>query len=486
MELKMSTNQGLLSERDCHDIVSRVIGTASDDGEIDIRIETWWNGELKWARNRIWDANDRKNIGLSIRRVINGGLGSVSINQIDDSSISNAVRFAETVARMDSRSPASEEMIPDPPFLEKSEMLVWDQQTSQYTAELRSDIANILIINAENEGMTSAGYIETKAGAIARLSIDSGYSTWDNKFHGIAYLKALDKLPLVYQQLTQAQCSVTVRHPRGKGSGWAGSSSFSWEKVNARAVADLALEKCLKSINPVRIEPGRYVVILEPQAVSALLGPLMDSFQRHQAEERGIGPWTLDFDASLGMWRSRLGLKVLDERISIYHRLDDADLGYLAARGTEDITWIEKGVLKTLEAERTQYLIPRLNHDASAFKRPAYRMTGGSSSIDEMISNTDRGLIVTRFSNQDIVSLNSLLLTGITRDGLWLVEKGKITHAVQNMRFTESPLFAFNNVASLGVPSPVFRPSNAIQLSPSIVPPMKINDFSFTAVNDAI
>lgn len=486
---RLPSDARLLSENDCQQIFTRVLNASSDQGSIGLSVSTWWNGELKWARNRIWDANDRKNITLSITRRIDGSFGSVNINQIDYSSISNAVRFAEAIANMDPISADRDELIPDPPILESADMLVWDQQTSQYTSELRTDIANRLIERAENEQMMTAGYIETRAGAIASLSTDSGYAAWDNQYSEVQHLKSLNKLPVVYKRMTEAQCSVTVRHPLGKGSGWAGSSSFSWNKVKADEVADLALEKCLKSLNPVRIEPGRYVVILEPQAVSTLLNVLMRSFSRKNVEENGAGPWMLGFDELIGMWRSRLGLKVLDERITISHSIHDTELGYLARRGTEDITWIENGILKTLESDRTGYLIPRTNQNVSANTRPTYRMSGSNTSIEEMISNTARGLVVTRFSNSTIISNQNLLLTGITRDGLWLVEKGKITHAVQNMRFTESPIFAFNNVAAIGAATPVFsvpESEGRIQLSPSIVPTMKIDDFSFTSVNDAV
>ena len=119
--------------------------------------------------------------------------------------------------------------------------------------------------------------------------------------------------------------------------------------------------------------------------------------------------------------------------------------------------------------------------------------------MEEMIATMKRGLLVTRFSDPELIrgASDSLLMTGFTRDGLWLIENGKITKAVRNFRFTESPLFAFNNVVDLGVPTPVFSPNGdgRFPLNPSepqnvvtsiVVPPMKVNDFSFTSTIDAI
>jgi predicted Zn-dependent protease len=108
-------------------------------------------------------------------------------------------------------------------------------------------------------------------------------------------------------------------------------------------------------------------------------------------------------------------------------------------------------------------------------------MSGGTTTIDEMIQTTKRGIMVTRLSNIRLVDPNSLLYTGYTRDGLWLVENGKISKPIKNFRFTESPMFVFNQVEQLGPPVRVFHPG-----APVIVPPVKVRDFSFTALADAI
>jgi predicted Zn-dependent protease len=116
-------------------------------------------------------------------------------------------------------------------------------------------------------------------------------------------------------------------------------------------------------------------------------------------------------------------------------------------------------------------------------------MSGGETSVDEMIRGTKRGLLVTRLSNIRVLDEMSLLATGLTRDGLWLIENGKVSKAVKNFRFTESPLFVLNSVEELGVPVPVFRPGEgewAPSPTPAVVPPLKARDFSFTSTIDAI
>jgi predicted Zn-dependent protease len=108
-------------------------------------------------------------------------------------------------------------------------------------------------------------------------------------------------------------------------------------------------------------------------------------------------------------------------------------------------------------------------------------VSGGTTTIDEMIATTKRGLLVTRFSDLQAVDDASLLYSGYTRDGLWLIENGTISKSAKNFRFTESPLFVFNQVEQLGEPVRVFRPR-----APAIVPPVKVRDFSFTSLADAV
>ena len=204
--------------------------------------------------------------------------------------------------------------------------------------------------------------------------------------------------------------------------------------------------------------------------------------------EKGGGPWALAFDEVLQLWRTKLGLKVIDERITISHDPADPELGIVPAPWMQPATWFDKGVLTGLAYPRG-YALAALNRNAALRGMVGYRMSGGTTSVDEMIATTKRGLLVTRFSNIRELDGGSLLSTGLTRDGLWLIENGKISKAVKNFRFTESPLFALNSIEQLGVPVPVFRPVKnpySTELTPAIVPALKARDFSFTSTIDAI
>jgi hypothetical protein len=217
---------------------------------------------------------------------------------------------------------------------------------------------------------------------------------------------------------------------------------------------------------------------------------IIETSMYREIPELGQGPWVLGPDDVLGLWRSKLGLKVLDERITISHDPADPLLGIFPEPWMEPVTWFDKGVLTNLAFQR-DYALEKLNVNSARRALTGYRMSGGPTSVEEMISTTTRGLLVSHFSNISVLDGKSLLSTGLTRDGLWLIEHGKISKAVKNLRFTESPLFVLNSVDQLGEPVPVFRPvKNPYEterpLMPAIVPPVKSRDFSFTSTIDAI
>jgi predicted Zn-dependent protease len=144
------------------------------------------------------------------------------------------------------------------------------------------------------------------------------------------------------------------------------------------------------------------------------------------------------------------------------------------------VKWIDRGVLTAMSDHR-DYALRSRNENLGHPNSLAYRMSGGATSIEEMIASTKRGLLVTRLSNVGLLDGGSVLCTGLTRDGLWLIENGAISKAVKNLRFTESPIFVLNSIEQLGQPVRVFSPG-----APVIVPPLKARDFSFTSMIDAV
>ncbi len=459
-----SDDKRMIGREQCERIIKRAYEFTEGKGITFLSITCLALGDMRWARNRVTMASDRRNVRIYIERHGSGMVGKAATDQLDDASLEATVRAAERNMVPGIKPP--EPLYPPTPRFELLKPAIWSDATYNVTAEMRGALVSGLTKEAEEQNLLSAGYIEMKAGEMAVMNYEK---------------------EITYYALTQAQCSITVRHPKGKGSGWAGLTGYDWATMDGDALAKRALDKCVKSLNPVRIEPGRYTVVLEPQAVGDFVTPLVNSFDRGDPEMYGRGPWFLEFDKSLGLRRSKLGLKIIDERITIGHNPMDPKLGIVPYEGLKSVNWIKNGVLTNLVYHR-RYALLEMTENEGSWWRDSFSMSGGNTSIDEMIQSTKRGIYVTRMNGVLTMDAASLMSTGVTRDGLWLIENGKISKAVHNMRFTDSPIFMLNQVEQLGVPVPIFRPSLPLSagLRPSVVPPLKAKDFSFTALVDAV
>jgi predicted Zn-dependent protease len=179
---------------------------------------------------------------------------------------------------------------------------------------------------------------------------------------------------------------------------------------------------------------------------------------------------------------------VIDSRLTLSADPADPEGGFIPfhiwGAPYYPVKWIDRGVLRDLSYSRG-YALARLGADKGLENSLSFRLTPApgvpTATVDEMVASTERGLLVTRLSGVDVLDLRSMLSTGYTRDGLWLIENGKITKPVKNFRFAESPMFVLNKVEDIGVPQRVFRPDFSYY-----APALRVSDFSFVALADAV
>lgn len=466
----------LLDDSELEHVVDELKSHISGEGELQITAGSWWGGGQRWARNRAVLTSGRRDVYVFITRRLRGAMGLVSTNQIDSASLKGAAEYVEHYVKKWAQNTAPDIMLEAPEW-KADGTNVWSDATFARTPVENGETVTRLAQKSELEGLLSAGYIETTGSNVVRYNRDD----WGRE-------------KIRRGRVTQAQCSVTVRHPKATGSGWAGGSSFDLQRIDIPAISDLAFEKCVKSLDPVRMEPGRYQTILDPQATATFASFLVGALKRTVPESGYPSPMLLGPDASVRRFRSKLGIRVVDERITIHHNPDDPIIGTHVSEGVAPVVLINKGVLTSMYNDYSHSIheLSQLNYNAI---RSSFKMDGNQTSMEEMIQSTARGLLVTRVSTPRSVDPTSMLLTGLTRDGLWLIESGKITRAVKNFRWTESPLFIFNNVEQLGESVPVFSPkatrtpfgsSFHETLTNISVPAIKVNDFSFTSTVDAI
>ncbi|HXC24490.1 MAG TPA: metallopeptidase TldD-related protein [Gemmatimonadaceae bacterium] len=484
-----------LSEAQCRDLVARLARYADGVGYTAAVIWSAQSRHVRWARNRISTSGEVQNTYIQVCRDLQGAMyRGVFLNEMTDVALVAAARRAERLSKL---TPQQEqwEMVQYYAAEAMDTPSLFSEPTAALGAATCADAAIAMAKRAADAGVLSAGYIDVSVHSMAVI---------DTAGH------------VRYCPYTTASYSVTARDPKGQGSGWAGVDWLDWNKVDVLPLTQRALDKCLQSRHPVAVEPGRYTTILEPQAVCDLVGQLFqngwlrDILHRECAEDLcadgSADPFYKTGLRNGGVIRygqSKLGERIIDERITISVDPMDPELGFPPFRPNQvdpfgvdvfhPITWFKDGVLTALEYNKDPLGVDG-DRDIKTMRgvnnSGAFRMsvTGQMTSVEEMITTTKRGLVVTRFDRIQLVDSNSMLLRGYTRDGLWLIEDGKISKAIKNFMFVESILFALNNIEQLGVPQRVFHPASGWLAFPQpvIVPPMKIRDFSFTALVDSV
>ncbi len=448
--------QRFLSREACKAIADKIFSFAEGGGGTSVGINTNWRANVRWGRNKIRSGGDLQETSITVTRSIRGAAGSATTNKLDDESLTDCVRRAEALMIFQSENP---EQYPDTPpvELEHTHPDIWSDKTYGLTAEVLGAVSDESITPSEAKEFISAGYVAVRGVGHAVLNTSGLFR---------------------YFPYTTAEFSMTARNRKGTGSGWAGVDFNQWDRIDTKKLTEIAIDKCERSQNPFRVEPGRYTAILEPQAVSDMFSPILDRAMDRVMAEQGMGPF------AAGGGNSKIGQQLLDNRVTISADPMDPDCGFVpfdwAGEPYKKVNWFENGILKELSYNRW-YGLTQINEDSALSNSRAYRMSGGTTSIEEMISSSERAIYVTRFNGINLVDFPSMLMSGNTRDGLWLIERGKITRPIQNFRITESPLFFMNNIVQFGVPQRVYRPS-----APAVVPALKVNDFSFTGMMDAV
>ncbi len=240
-----------------------------------------------------------------------------------------------------------------------------------------------------------------------------------------------------------------------------------------------AIDKAVRSQKPKRLPPGKYTTILEPSAVSDLIGMMVEDYFDQRAADEGRS-----FATKKG-GGSRVGENVFGKNVTIYSDPHDpivpggiySDDGQPALR----TAWVENGVLKNLPCTRYWAQKSKL---APVPSPTTLAMTGGTTSTADMIKQTKRGLLVTRFWYIREVDPQTVLLTGLTRDGVFLIENGEIVAPACNFRFNESPVAMLNKVIAMG-PS-VRTYGEEVTDLPISMPTLLLDEFTLSSVSDAV
>lgn len=441
----------LLSRARCQEIFERVRRFSSAD-EIEIYLTGGRQALTRFANNIIHQNVEEETEMLSVRAVVGQRTARATTNRLDDESIRRVVEEATAIAKLQAPDP---DLLPMAEPAPQREIDRYDEATETATPGFRAEAVKRAVEIAGRDSLTAAGIFATGSGAEAILNS-----------RGLA----------AYHAQTRAEASITMMG--GDSSGWAKANSIRVGDVNLEQLAARAAGKAAASRAPRQIEPGVYTVVLEPSAMLDLLGFLVYDFSATAIRDQR------------SFLTDRIGKQLFGPNITLS---DDADHSLQAGSPfdgegvpRQPLALVEQGVVRQIAYSRQSAKIAGVAPTGHGFLLPNEYgeapqniiFAGGNSSLEDMIASTERGILVTRLWYIREVEPYEKILTGMTRDGTFLIENGKPVCGVRNFRFNQSMIELLNNIEML---SPAER-SAGEEAFEMVVPAVKASKFNFTEV----
>ena len=444
-----------LSRDDMKSLTDRVLSFAKAD-QTRVSVTSGESEFTRTAMNRVTTAGGTADVSVRIASAFGKRVASIETNQLDRESLEKAVRDAEALARL---SPENPEYLPEPAEQTYLDVSGYYESTGGLTTEDRARAASLVLEGSKAANTVAAGYIDVFAGSQAVANSNGLFA---------------------YHASTAVASTLTVRTPDGSSSGWAGDEGADWRTIESERIAADALAKCEAWRGKTTFDPGTFEVVLEPTAVGMLMSRMMGAFDARSAEE-GRSYFSKRGGGTL------LGEKVFDERVTIKSdpafRNGETAPFTQAGEAAGGETWVENGVLKTLAYSRFWA------NKQNVTSKPAmsnFIMTGGAATLEDLIASVQRGVLISRFWYIRPLNPRMLTQTGITRDGTFLIENGRISRPVTNFRFNQSLAELLKNVEMMGQPTRVCASENSSAGPPVVVPALKVRAFNLASVSEAI
>lgn len=446
----------MLSEREAKKICDTLLKlTKAEDATVGVRESI--EGNQRFAANAFTTNGSSRERTFSVTVWIDKRQGSASGTEFDESSLRRAVEQAESLARL---SPVDVEYVPTLGVQRYKPTKGFVSGTAEISPQWRAKQIGAVLGQCQTSSVVGAGLF--RSGALTGAS-----ATRHGNFD--------------FERTSLASLSMTARTPDGTSAGYGAHNHFDSGKLDLHGVAQRAVDKALQGRGAQPLDPGVYPVILEPQAVGDILGFFRGAFTARNADE-GRSPMSAPGGKTV------LGQTIFDSKINFYSDPWHPELpGSQSAQDglpAEKLHLVRAGVVENLVYSR--YWAQKTGK--SPTPGPVnfiLEPVGQSSSLAAMIANTDRALLLTRLWYIRMVNPRTQLLTGLTRDGVWLVENGKIKHPVRNFRFNQSvmAMLAPGNVEMIGKPERVGGDGGR---GVSLFPALKLKAFTFSSASDAV
>lgn len=424
-----------MNEKEAREICEKTIAF-SEAEHVQVNLNGVRSASTRYANGEITQNVAKSQVTLRVTCAYGNKVGRCSTNRLDTESICGAVKRAEEMARV---AQSDTEFLPPPEPTTYRSVPAYADSTANATPENRARVVRAVIDEASARGLKTAGSFATNA-----------------------YVTAVANNKGLFGYHTATQASLICTMMAEDSSGWAEQTHEDMHQIAPEAVAQRAANKAEAARHPQEIAPGDYTVVLEPAAIAELLAYMAWSMDAKSADERR--------SAFAGKEGTAIGSEKVTLQSLPTHSECPAEPFFDDGMPTPDVTWVEHGVLKTLAYSR--YWAQKQGRTFTGHPSNLI-LSGGDQSVEELIAQVEDGLLITRFWYIRFVDPMQLLLTGMTRDGVYRIQGGRITYAVKNLRFNESPLVALKNLRLLGKPQRVE--------SSMLVPPVVVDRFTFSS-----
>lgn len=441
-----------LGEAASKELLASVIASArklAPGAEILASLGSGRAANTRFAKGGITSAGDVAETTLTIALAFGKRHAHTITNQVDARSVAEAVVRVRAMAKLAPVDPEYMPMLGPQTYAEVPS--AYDPVLDNLDAAGRADIARASLAAARTAGVEFAGFFQHRTGARA-LASSAGLAA--------------------YHLATTSEFTGTARTLDGSGSGWGGAWGNRWRDIDTSAVASVAIDKAVRSQQAHALAPGRYSVVLEPAAVGDLLQFLTWSLDARRADEGR------SFFARAG-GGTKVGERLFGEHVTLRSDPTRAEMPGSPFDG-EGLTihpmkWIDRGKLAALAY--TRYWAAKQGKTPTGTPS-GYELAGGAGSAADLLAGVRKGILITRFWYTRWLDPQAVMVTGLTRDGVFLIENGAVTIPVNNFRFNESPVNMLKNADVLT--------GETRRIHEFRVPALRTHEFNLASVSQAV
>ena len=444
-----------MTEFEAKELIQKIVSASKAD-DIVVNLSETKSYNIRFAANNITTCGAINQLNISLRSIYGKKSGTINITSDDKDTIENGLRTSEKIAML---APENSEAMPP---IEKEQTYLkvneYFPETAQMFSDQRIELIRHIVEECENKQLVAAGYIESSDNVSA-----------------IGNSKGL----FAFHPSSEIDFSSTVRTKDGTGSSKIHRRYSDKNNLDSVKLSDEVIWKSEQSKNPTEIKPGKYTVILNSAAACDMIGNLSWYMNKRSADEGR----SFFSDKEKG---NKIGEKIVSDKVNFYSDPTSslAPAVPFDSEGTplQKITWVENGVLKNLYTDR--YWAMKTNSEAVPFPSNIILEGNRGRKLNDLIESTEYGVLVTRLWYIRSVDPKQILLTGLTRDGVFLIENGQISQSLKNFRFNESPINVLNNILDMSENQKMVGSETGS--ARIVVPDLKIKDFNFSSVSDAV